>query len=286
MVIRLLPKITSASFVSLTTFTHTCVSAPPQEATRASGGRPQMMLAECRRGALACVAAQLTDNRRGTFLVALLTAVLGAGGARAQAAAGSIAAPTPQFDVTGFIQAATTDNSRCPLIGDPLLWGGTVTVNGITMIVPCNTVLQMPANTVSWAMLFPQLGVSSEVGVAPAGTSTAGLNGLPGGPLAGTTGLALGDANPLVPGSGPFPSFDIRAIGNIVALPDPVTGVVSNQYVVGLIAPVSQQGANAGIGVINCIDYANSFIYVGGGPAQPGGLPARPPPRAPPPVHR
>jgi hypothetical protein len=228
-----------------------------------------MMRTDWLRGARPCVALQQIDNRRGTFLVALLAAVLGAGSARAQAVAGSLPPPTPQFDVTGFIQSATTDNTRCPLITDPLLWGGTVTVNGITMIVPCNTVIQMPANTVSWAMLFPQLGVSSEVGVAPVGTSTAGLNGLPGGPLAGTTGLALADANPLAPGSGPFPSFEIRAEGNIVAVPDPVTGAVSNQYVVGLIAPVTQQGANAGFGIINCIDYANSFIYVGGDPTQP-----------------
>src|SRR5947209_4882412 len=214
------------------------------------------------------VAAQLDHDDRWTFLGALLGALLAASAASAQAP-GSVASPTPQFDVTGFIQAATTDNSRCPAIADPLLWGGTVKVNGITMIVPCNTVIQMPANTVSWAMLFPQAGVSAEVGVAPVGTNTAGLNGLPGGPAAGTSGLALADANPAVPGSGPFPSFEIRAVGNIVPLPNPATGVVENQYVVGLIAPVSQQGANTGVGIINCIDYTNGFVYAGGDPTQP-----------------
>src|SRR5256885_12000746 len=118
-------------------------------------------------------AKQQIDNRTQTiFRAALLAGLLGAAGARAQAVPGSVASPTPQFDVTGFIQAATTDNSRCPAIGDPLLWGGTVKVNGISMIVPCNTIIQMPANTVSWAMLFPQLGVSSEVGVMPVGTNT------------------------------------------------------------------------------------------------------------------
>src|SRR5205823_8750296 len=152
----------------------------------------------------------------------LLASLLAATAASAQAVAGSVASPPQQFDVTGFIQAATTDNSRCPAIADPLLWGGTVKVNGVTMIVPCNSIIQMPANTVSWAMLFPQAGVSGEVGVTPVGTNTAGLNGQPGGPAAGTTGLALADANPAVPGSGPFPSFEIRAEGNIVQVANPV----------------------------------------------------------------
>jgi len=212
---------------------------------------------------------QQFDNLLQTsFRAVLLGALLGASGAQAQAA-GSIASPTAQFDMTGFIQAATTDNSRCPAITDPLLWGGTVKLNGITMVVPCNTVIQMPANTVSWAMLFPQAGVAPEEGVLPVGSNTAGLNGLPGGPATGTTGLALADVNPLVPGSGPYPSFEIRAVGNIVPLPNPVTGVLEKQYVIGLVAPVSQQGANSGFGIINCIDYANGFIYAGGDPAQP-----------------
>src|SRR4051812_45725760 len=71
----------------------------------------------------------------------LLAALLCAGGAGAQ----SIPSPAPQFDVTGFIQAATLEPagatpSLCPTVTDPLLKGGTVTVNGVTMIVPCNTI--------------------------------------------------------------------------------------------------------------------------------------------------
>src|SRR5207237_7127791 len=142
------------------------------------------------RGAQPRVAAQPIYNKGSIFFAPLLAGLLAAAAASAQVVPGTVAPPTPQFDVTGFIQAATTDNSRCPAITDPLLWGGTVKVNGITMIVPCNTIIQMPANTVSWAMLFPQAGVSGEVGVTPVGTSTAGLNGIPGGPAAGTTGLA------------------------------------------------------------------------------------------------
>jgi hypothetical protein len=61
-------------------------------------------------------------------------------------------ANTDQFTVVGFIQNATVDadDSRCP--GVPAnRWGGTLKVNGITYIVPCNTILQMPAVAITWA---------------------------------------------------------------------------------------------------------------------------------------
>ncbi|MHC8303078.1 hypothetical protein [Pseudomonas sp. ZS1P83] len=57
------------------------------------------------------------------------------------------------FDVTGFIQNMTLDptNASCPNTSDPSRFGGTVQLNGVTITVPCNTVLQMPANTLTWA---------------------------------------------------------------------------------------------------------------------------------------
>jgi hypothetical protein len=57
------------------------------------------------------------------------------------------------FDVTGFIQNMTLDptNVNCPGTTDPGRYGGTVQLNGVTITVPCNTVLQMPANTLTWA---------------------------------------------------------------------------------------------------------------------------------------
>jgi hypothetical protein len=78
------------------------------------------------------------------LVLALLASELAAGGAKAQAP-DSIASPTPRFDVTGFIQAATLEKagaapSMCPTVQDPLLKGGTLTVNGVTMIVPCNAI--------------------------------------------------------------------------------------------------------------------------------------------------
>jgi hypothetical protein len=54
-----------------------------------------------------------------------------------------------QFDTTGFIQAADVDPGLCP--GVPAAQaGGHVTVNGLKITVPCNSIIQLPANTLSW----------------------------------------------------------------------------------------------------------------------------------------
>ena len=63
--------------------------------------------------------------------------------------------PQSGFNVTGFIQEAKLD----PTVGastpaNHRLWGGYLTVNGIKMIVPNNTIVQLPANTMTWADLF------------------------------------------------------------------------------------------------------------------------------------
>ena len=86
------------------------------------------------------------------------------------------------FLITGFIQKATVDSA-----GDPFS-GGTVTVNGILVTIPRNTLFQMPATELTWGELFS---------LAPA-------------PYAGTgqTGLALGDS------PAPLASYEITAIGN------------------------------------------------------------------------
>ena len=55
------------------------------------------------------------------------------------------------FDMTGFMQAATVSNSRCPAETDPARYGGSVTINNTSITVPCNLVVQMPANTFRWA---------------------------------------------------------------------------------------------------------------------------------------
>jgi len=180
--------------------------------------------------------------------------------------------PTPQFDMTGFIQEATLDASVCPSPpADPRLVGGTMTLNGIKMIVPCNTLLQLPAATMTWADLFDPT-VSAPVNDTT--TTVIGTVDLSGNPVTvpvqgpGQTRLALAD-NPM-----PFPSFEVRAQGN----------VVNGKYIVGLIVPITQQGLNASSGLITYIDYKFGSFRVGGievagvtcDPTLPGGGPTCP----------
>jgi hypothetical protein len=84
------------------------------------------------------------------------------------------------FDDTGFIQAATVDatNVNCPNTTDPHRFGGTLTLNHGPIVIPCNLVIQAPANTFTWADF---------------------INGGPS----------------LVVGAG-YPSFEMRAVGNVV----------------------------------------------------------------------
>jgi hypothetical protein len=57
------------------------------------------------------------------------------------------------FDDTGFIQSATVDttNVNCPNTTDPHRFGGTLTLNNGPIVIPCNMVIQAPANTFTWA---------------------------------------------------------------------------------------------------------------------------------------
>ncbi|MEP7191323.1 MAG: fibronectin type III domain-containing protein, partial [Actinomycetota bacterium] len=84
------------------------------------------------------------------------------------------------FDDTGFIQSATVDasNANCPNTTDPDRFGGTLTLNNGPIVIPCNSVIQLPANTMTWADFIHN------------GPST-----------------ALGSG---------YPSFEMHAIGNIV----------------------------------------------------------------------
>jgi len=123
------------------------------------------------------------------------------------------------FDVTGFIQDATVsaDNAACPNTTDPARFGGTLTLNGVLIQVPCNTIIQMPANTFTWADF---------------------INGGPS--------LSVKDTA--------FPSFEMRAVGNIVG----------PKYIAGLLF-ASQQSANIASGEIKSFDYANGIMKVDDG---------------------
>ena len=72
--------------------------------------------------------------------------------------------------------------SGVPIPASPLLYGGTITVNGIKMIVPNYSIVQMPAAAFTWAQLFDP-AVSLSVGYTPPRPNHA----------RGVTGLALAD---------------------------------------------------------------------------------------------
>lgn len=175
-----------------------------------------------------------------------------------------------QFDITGFIQEATLDttNAICQPT-HPRLAGGTVKLNGQTVIIPCNTILQMPAFTMAYADLF-----RPGSGLAPDDITPSNQTGLA---LTDLIGTANGATVPLTqPGlltmplpqgspsvvltrySGSLPSYEIHVVGN----------VVSGKYIAGLVF-ISQQALNAGQGVISCIDYTTGEMQVGGVPTDP-----------------
>jgi len=146
-----------------------------------------------------------------------------------------------RFDVTGYIQSAVVDPNVCAGSGSSLdhrLWGGRVTVNGIEIIIPCNTLLQMPATSLTWADLFDPL-------LTPAGTAP------------DTSGLALNDKPLTPPGPLPLPAYEIHIQGNIVK--DSATG--DAKHIAGLVF-ISQQSLNLGQGYIKSIDYTTGQLCV------------------------
>jgi hypothetical protein len=166
-----------------------------------------------------------------TMLI-LVVGLLWAAGALAQS---TLPGPNAGFDSTGFIQEATLNANG----------GGTITVNGIKMTVPQNSIVQMPAAAFSWADLFNP-AVS-----APVGTY------IPARPVqpAGVMGLAIAD-----PAANRFPSYEVRVVGNIITTPP--SGI--QQYIVGMILPASQQGLNGQSGYINFIDYNGTVLGMPG----------------------
>ncbi|GAB3661304.1 hypothetical protein [Ramlibacter alkalitolerans] len=181
-----------------------------------------------------------------------------------------------QFDITGFIQEATLDTTGAICQpASPRLAGGTVTVNGHRIIIPCNTILQMPAFTLTWADLFQRDNPLVPADIAPAGQTGLALNDriapVPGATVPATQPGLLTAATPQTPYNGALPSYEIHVVGNIV----------SQRYIAGLVF-LSQQQLNAGQGVISCIDYATGELQVGGTPTDPTvapfGCPMPPPP--------
>ncbi len=185
------------------------------------------------------------------FKSAVLIVALGlfwAAGATAQLTVLNSNVPAGFADA-GYIQAATLDSSADPRSG------GTLTMNGIRMIVPENTVVQFPANTLTWAQLFDHLvstpvydpGIPSELNLA-----------IP----AGTTGLALVDNPGQALGVSPYLPFNAIVEGNIDVANQSGRGV--GAYIIGLILPMNQDLGNGGAGFITYIDYVRGRFEVGG----------------------
>ncbi len=157
------------------------------------------------------------------------------------------------FGQAGYIQTATLDSKT---------GGGTLIMNGITMVVPANSVLQAPANTLQWADLFDPK-VYSPIYDTTGVPIEPNLSITP-----GSTGLALLDNPAQSVGLSPYLPFNANVLGNIDT--KNVTGLGVNTYIVGLILPINQDLANGGAGVITFIDYAKSRFEVGGQLNKPG----------------
>ena len=137
------------------------------------------------------------------------------------------------FTTIGFLQAAVVNGSECPDLPSTQ-WGGTATVNNLSIVIPCNTVLQMPAATFRWADLFDSHGFTSTQ--SPVAELTL--------PVSGST---FGGHHFR------FPSTEIRIEGNNVG----------GRYIAGLVY-MSQQSINSATGLITGFDYEQGVVLVAG----------------------
>ncbi len=153
----------------------------------------------------------------------------------AAAAALPVLPASTQFDITGFLQSATLDAACVAAAGANLdaqgfpqaaHCGGTMMLNGHTIIVPAETVVILPASALTWQELFAQ-SPAPYTGVA--------------------TGMALNDLPK------PLTTYEFQAVGNRVG----------NTYIAGLVH-ATQQDLNSGAGYINFMDYNTGEMEVGG----------------------
>jgi hypothetical protein len=129
--------------------------------------------------------------------------------------------PVP-FDITGAIDSFTVTTP-----GDDYS-GGTIVVDGITVVIPRNLVITMPAAYFTTGQLFK----ASSGGI----TST-------------VSDLALRDNPP------PIAAYEVSIAGNIVSNPTPT-------YIAGLVS-IAQQSLNGANGIIKSINYAKGELCVG-----------------------
>ncbi len=162
-------------------------------------------------------------------LGAALVAMLAAGSASAQLPMAS----STQFDYTGFIQDATLD----PSCQADAHCGGTLTVNGHLVTIPKETVVEFPANAITWQEIFAQAPAPYGLAASPAPS----------------TGLALSDLPT------PLTSYEVHVIGNRV-----LGGPGGADLQIAGLVYISQASLNSGAGFINFIDYTTGEFRVGG----------------------
>lgn len=146
--------------------------------------------------------------------------------------------PFTPFQVVGHIQKLVLATAGPNFLAGPAN-GATLTVNGVDIMIPANTVFVMPAAYRTPVQLFndnPGTKINTTTGKAQSG-------------------LALDD----IPK--PVAAFEAQVAGNVIC-----GGVVTGcQYVAGLVR-LSQQSLNVGVGYIEAIDLATGELRVGPNP--------------------
>src|SRR5205823_867886 len=119
--------------------------------------------------------------------------------------------------------------------------GGTITIQGHTIVVPKETIVLYPANNSTWQEMFA-------LAPAPYGLAALQADG-----TAGASGVALNDL------PAPLANYEGHVVGNRV-LGGPAG---ADLYIAGLVY-VTSSGLNVGAGFINFIDYTLGELRVGG----------------------
>ncbi len=154
------------------------------------------------------------------------------------------------FSVSGIAQAVTVNGGCAGPGGAGQTSGGTVTINGMVIIVPANTIVQFPANSLTWADSVCPTNLNNPLAPSPSILSSLALDG------------SGGTATPAGGGGQPGPilsSVEITVDGNIIG--GAANAGVGSTHVAGLVS-ISQQSLNAGAGYISRIDYNDGSIYV------------------------
>src|SRR3954447_19673703 len=182
------------------------------------------------------------QSNKSVFCTTITRASIAAVAAMTMLAAGAANAQLPlpnstAFDITGQLQKATLDpacatNAHC---------GGTITVQGQTIVVPKETIVLYPANATTWQEMF-------SLAPAPYGLAALQASG-----EVGESGLALNDL-PV-----PLANYEAHVVGNRV-LGGPAGADMS---IAGLVY-ITSHSLNMGAGYINFIDYTLGELRVGG----------------------